>query len=102
MGSLSHFLCPFPLQKKKKELSFEDVQIFKQDPAEFPPRWIFIVGGCQLSSLHSLHMLAMFLFERTADVQKGPFCFPVCWMGVWGVVGSGGSNRKEMGRGLRV
>lgn len=49
----------------------------------------------------SLYTLAMFLFERTANVLKAlHFVFPVCWMecvGWWGR-----EDVEGEGRGLRV
>lgn len=76
MGSLSHFLCkPLPPLTSP---SAEDAHIFNQDPVDFPLQWIF--HHRQLSTQLTLYMLAMFLFERTADVQNGPlFCFSMCW-----------------------
>lgn len=65
---------------------------------EFPPQWIFIVRrvSTALTPESVSYMLAMFLFERTADVQNGPlFCFRMCWMECVGKVGCGGSGEEE-------
>lgn len=48
------------------------------------------------------YMLAMFVFERTADVQNGPlFCFRMCWTECVGKVGSGGSCKEDWGGGVK-
>lgn len=66
---------------------------------EFSPRWIFIAGGCQLRSLPSLlYTFAMFLFERTADVQKRPsvlFSHVLDGVCVWGRQGQEDLERKS-------
>ena len=46
------------------------------------------------------YMLAMFLFERTADVQIGPLILfaHVFWTECVGKVGSGGSGEEQQGK----